>query len=166
MKNYRQRSRSFVVLEVGLEVFELELLVEGVHELLLEVLGPVQVPFPERHPDFHSEVEQQGRVEPRRDEPDPVHLLALRVVLAQEVEDQPLVDFFVVLVLAVDLENEPASHSILGVLPSRRDAVTEVVNGVDLAELPVDQVAELSRVLPAPCVFVRLALVDEVVSEV
>ena len=127
---------------MGLEVFELELFVEGVHELLPEILGFVDVLFAEADPDLDPEVEHQGRVEPRRYEPDPVDHFSFAVALPQEVEHQPLVDLLVVLVLAVDLEHEPAALGVLGVLPGGRDPIAEVVNRVDPPYLPVDLVAE------------------------
>lgn len=58
--------------------------------------------------------------------------------LPQEVENEPFVDFLVLVDLFVNLENEPSAIFVVLVLPGRVDALSEVIDGPDAAGLAVN----------------------------
>ena len=55
-------------------------------------------------------------------------MLAVVEVLAEQVEDEVGVQFVLVVLAAVDGEDEPTAFLVLGILPLRFDALLEVLD--------------------------------------
>jgi hypothetical protein len=74
---------------------------------------------------------------------DTIDILGTTLGFAQKVEYEPLVDFLVLLDVLIDLEDEPASEFVVGVLPGGIDALPEIVNSTDIASFSLDLVTRI-----------------------
>ena len=147
---------SFVILEKCFKIFDAEDLKELLHEGVLETLDLIQLVLIELGPDLDTVVELDRGVRFGRDESNTVDFLSAIFGLAQEVVDQPLVDFLVGGLGAVDLEDKPGTLGVVGVFPGGLDAVAEVIDGVDLPLFAVNFIAKsgqeyLGQMLRPPC---------------
>lgn len=111
---------------------------EEVGEQGLEVLQELHVGVSEVYPDFDS---VEGLTVLGRDEAEAVDVLAVSEVLAEEVEDEVGVELVLVVLRAVDGEDEAAALLVLRVFPLGLDALLEVLDGVDATPLVLDEVA-------------------------
>lgn len=113
-------------------------LLEEVGEQLLVELEQVERVGVEVDPDLDPVV---GLAILRRNEAEPADVLAVGEVLAQQEEDQLLVELVLVLLRLGDGEDEPPASRVAGVLPLGLDALLEVLDGVDLPPLLLYEVA-------------------------